>query len=491
MKNIQDKINEYTNKIKRANQYYIDGKKDLSKQNYLDALHICIYIVENSSMNKLLQSKYMSYGRDLMEIIKTKFEDTPLITFDDVAGLEDVKKEIQEKVIKPLKYPDIAKNFGITPGAKILLYGPAGTGKTFIAQAIAGELGAKFYNIRCQDILSKYVGESEQNISNVFKEARKHKVSVIFFDEFDAIAKSREKSYEDGDKTTEKLVATLLPEIDGANNQYNDNLLILVAATNRPWTIDKAMLRGGRFETHIYVGTPNEEARKFLIDRQFKNKDININFENDSIKERLVNMTNGYGCADIVNLCNKIKHIFGYTPLIIIASTLTSDIFIEKSLNMGASYFVAKPYDENQLCNRIEELIAPKSYKNVEKYSNKDLRYSKKLDEKITNIFISLGIPAHIKGFHFLRDAVKLCIETPEIINSITKKLYPEIATKNNTTSSKVERAIRHAIEVAWNRGKIDTINSLFGIKVYQDNEKPTNGEFIALISDKMLLEIM
>ena len=194
---------------------------------------------------------------------------------------------------------------------------------------------------------------------------------------------------------------------------------------------------------------------------------------------------------DGFTLIDKIKHIFGYTPLIIIASTLTSDIFIEKSLNMGASYFVAKPYDENQLCNRIEELIAPKSYKNVEKYSNKDLRYSKKLDEKITNIFISLGIPAHIKGFHFLRDAVKLCIETPEIINSITKKLYPEIATKNNTTSSKVERAIRHAIEVAWNRGKIDTINSLFGIKVYQDNEKPTNGEFIALISDKMLLEIM
>ena len=117
------------------------------------------------------------------------------------------------------------------------------------------------------------------------------------------------------------------------------------------------------------------------------------------------------------------------------------------------------------------------------------MRYSKKLDEKITNIFISLGIPAHIKGFHFLRDAVKLCIETPEIINIITKKLYPEIATKNNTTPSKVERAIRHAIEVAWNRGKIENINTLFGVKVYSNNEKPTNGEFIALVADKMLIE--
>lgn len=194
---------------------------------------------------------------------------------------------------------------------------------------------------------------------------------------------------------------------------------------------------------------------------------------------------------DGFTLIDKIKHIFGYNPLIIVASTMSNEVFVEKSLNMGASYFVAKPYNETQLCNRIEELIAPKSYKEVEKYStNKEIKYYKGLDEKITNIFISLGIPAHIKGFHFLRDAVKMSIETPEIINSITKKLYPKIANKNDTTSSKVERAIRHAIEVAWSRGRIENINTLFGVKVYQDNEKPTNGEFIALLADKMLLEI-
>ena len=111
------------------------------------------------------------------------------------------------------------------------------------------------------------------------------------------------------------------------------------------------------------------------------------------------------------------------------------------------------------------------------------------LEEKISNIFITVGIPAHIKGYQFLREAIKMAIDCPDIINSITKKLYPSIAEKFQTSSSKVERAIRHAIEVAWNRGKIENINSIFGLKVYNSNEKPTNGEFIALVADKMLIE--
>ena len=114
---------------------------------------------------------------------------------------------------------------------------------------------------------------------------------------------------------------------------------------------------------------------------------------------------------------------------------------------------------------------------------------SKQLDERITNIFITVGIPAHIKGYQFLREAIKMAIDSPDIINSITKRLYPSIADKFDTSASKVERAIRHAIEVAWNRGKIENINNLFGIRVYGNNEKPTNGEFIALVADKMLIE--
>ena len=116
--------------------------------------------------------------------------------------------------------------------------------------------------------------------------------------------------------------------------------------------------------------------------------------------------------------------------------------------------------------------------------SNRDI------EEKISNIFITVGIPAHIKGYQFLREAIKLAMENPDIINSITKKLYPSIADKFETSASKVERAIRHAIEVAWNRGKIENINSIFGLTVYSNNEKPTNGEFIALVADKMLLDV-
>lgn len=125
----------------------------------------------------------------------------------------------------------------------------------------------------------------------------------------------------------------------------------------------------------------------------------------------------------------------------------------------------------------------------IDNTDEKHANFMKAVNEKITNIFLTVGIPAHIKGYQFLREAIKMAIERPEIINSITKKLYPSIAEKFSTTASKVERAIRHAIEVAWNRGKIENINSIFGIKVYSQNEKPTNGEFIALVADKMLLE--
>lgn len=111
------------------------------------------------------------------------------------------------------------------------------------------------------------------------------------------------------------------------------------------------------------------------------------------------------------------------------------------------------------------------------------------LTKRISNIFITVGIPAHIKGYHFLREAIKLTIERPDIINSITKELYPTIAKQFQTSPSKVERAIRHAIEVGWSRGKIENINNIFGVKVYGHNDRPTNGEFIALIADKLLVD--
>ena len=181
----------------------------------------------------------------------------------------------------------------------------------------------------------------------------------------------------------------------------------------------------------------------------------------------------------------------GIKPTIIIHSALALDGFINKALSLGAKYYCIKPFDINLLVQRVTEVLADSNAGNT-MYSQDDLVPSKKvtmLEEKISNIFITVGIPAHIKGYQFLREAIKLAVKSPDMINNITKKLYPSIADKFSTSSSKVERAIRHAIEVAWNRGKIENINSLFGIKVYNSSEKPTNGEFIALVADKMIIE--
>ena len=170
----------------------------------------------------------------------------------------------------------------------------------------------------------------------------------------------------------------------------------------------------------------------------------------------------------------------GLKTKIIVVSALSGQGFITRAVEMGASYYMVKPVDYAVLGERIlasfEEKIILK-------------RADKSMDERITNIFMSVGIPAHIKGYQFLREAIKLAVQNPDIINSITKGLYPSIALRYDTTASKVERAIRHAIEVAWNKGRIENINNLFGVKIYTPHDKPTNGEFIALVADKMLLE--
>lgn len=180
---------------------------------------------------------------------------------------------------------------------------------------------------------------------------------------------------------------------------------------------------------------------------------------------------------------------FEEKPKTIMVSGLATDGFVTKSLRLGANYFMAKPVNYEKLAEYMSEMLSLDSESAHEDMPKSISHPSRSLDEKIANIFISVGIPAHIKGYQFLREAIKMAVDSPDIINNITKKLYPSIADKFDTSSSKVERAIRHAIEVAWNRGKIENINTIFGIKVYTENDKPTNGEFIALVADKMILE--
>lgn len=174
----------------------------------------------------------------------------------------------------------------------------------------------------------------------------------------------------------------------------------------------------------------------------------------------------------------------------IIATGMPNDLLIEKALGYGADYYLAKPFSVDSALERVRELL-----KELPSTEKKDFSAGKRkpvtTDEKISEIFISIGIPPHIKGYTYLRESIKMTVENPYIINSVTKQLYPGVAKKYSTTPSKVERAIRHAIEVAWNRGRIEAINAIFGSRVYLGTEKPTNSEFIALVADKLILESM
>ena len=173
----------------------------------------------------------------------------------------------------------------------------------------------------------------------------------------------------------------------------------------------------------------------------------------------------------------------------IIATGGANDSLIERAMEEGAAYYLVKPFSVSGALDRIRDLLKSKPATEIEMPAKKHKPVT--LDEKISEIFISIGIPPHIKGYGYLREGIKLTIEQPYIINSVTKELYPSIATKFSTTSSKVERAIRHAIEVAWNRGRIEAINAIFGSRIYLGAEKPTNSEFIALVADKLILENM
>lgn len=230
-----------------------------------------------------------------------------------------------------------------------------------------------------------------------------------------------------------------------------------------------------------------EEMKKVFTDEKFEVVASTCN------GEELIELINSQN-PDVVVMDIVLQQCDGFKVLeqiksetkVIVQSSLSMDGFINKALSLGANYYCIKPFNIQTLKERIEDVLTPTTSQSGTIFNSKA---SNQIEEKITNIFITVGIPAHIKGYQFLREAIKLAIANPEIINSITKKLYPTIAEKYDTSASKVERAIRHAIEVAWNRGKIENINNLFGIKVYSSNEKPTNGEFIALVADKMLIE--
>ncbi len=173
----------------------------------------------------------------------------------------------------------------------------------------------------------------------------------------------------------------------------------------------------------------------------------------------------------------------------IVLGNFSDDKIINRAIALGARYYFMKPVSASLVGERVIELSAEPEFAPIrDKFERKR---AGSLDERISNIFISIGIPPHIKGYNYLREGIKMAVEDPHIINNVTKGLYPIIGERFQTSASKVERAIRHAIEVAWNRGRIEAVNAIFGARVYIGTEKPTNSEFIALVADKLILESM
>ncbi|MEM0173038.1 MAG: CDC48 family AAA ATPase [Sulfolobaceae archaeon] len=223
-------------------------------------------------------------------LLREVYVEVPKVRWSDIGGLEDVKQQLREAVEWPMRFPEVFQKSGIRPPKGILLFGPPGTGKTLLAKAVATESGANFIAVRGPEILSKWVGESEKAIREIFRKARMYAPAVVFFDEIDAIAPMRGFAHDSG--VTERIVNQLLAEMDGIEGLKN---VVVIAATNRPDILDPALLRPGRFEKLIYVPPPDKKARLEILKVHTKN----VPLAEDVSLEELAEKTEGYTGADL------------------------------------------------------------------------------------------------------------------------------------------------------------------------------------------------
>lgn len=371
---LSDTFNLYMQKGKEAKE---KGNITLAKRNFLLASETMMQMAKQSQ-GKLKEVR-MDRARRLVEIsdnlrkkpekINKKTDQTedeedddlkkwqtaeiPKIKFSDVAGLEDVKKAITIRMINPIKYPDKYKMYGKKTGGGVLLYGPPGTGKTMIAKAIANEVGAKFYAVKGSDIVSKWVGDSEKNINSLFQEANKQDRAIIFIDEMDSLIGRRGL-----DTHNDKRVNEFLQQIDGFAGR-NPNLLLL-GATNRPWDIDSAAMRSGRFSQKIYLPLPDAPARKFMIEKNMKGVPVAKDFDID----RIVEQTEMYSGADIEELCDRAKD----EPLL---KAIATD-----------SVILVTNKDFDDVLEKIPPSVTEKELKQFEEYNNEINSYIKNKKDK-------------------------------------------------------------------------------------------------------------
>ena len=283
--------------------------------------------------------------------------------------------------------------------------------------------------------------------------------------------------------------------LQGGNSVFDSTMKILIADDNKDFSDILTEYISRQEDMEVVGVAPNGEVACELI--QNTQPDI-------VILDVIMPYLDGIGVLERVRSLDIEKR-----PLFVMLSAVGQDKITERALSLGAEYYIVKPFDMDTLINRIRQLkstgstvrssntLMSNNAINAQLNSNQLTGVKQKaapshhnLETEVTSVIHEIGVPAHIKGYQYLRDAIIMVITDMDILNSITKQLYPSIAKSYNTTPSRVERAIRHAIEVAWSRGKMDTIDKLFGYTVNNGKGKPTNSEFIALIADRLRLEM-
>jgi transitional endoplasmic reticulum ATPase len=269
----------------------------------------------------------------------------PNLVLSDVAGLEEVKEQIRIRMIYPFTHPELAKRFGIKKGGGILLYGPPGTGKTMLAKAVAGEIDAAFFTVKPSEIMSKWVGEAEQNVAKLFSEARNHERAIIFIDEVESLIPKRSGSYS---TVMQRVVPQILSEMEGfSRGRDTGRALLFMGATNEPWALDEAVLRPGRFDEKVYIPLPDFDARLEILHYHLKDKPLS----SDIFLEEIAKILEGYSGADIRRICEK-----------------ASDIPFVESVKTGTERDIEKR-DILSTLQQVKPSVSPQNIEKFEKFA--------------------------------------------------------------------------------------------------------------------------